>query len=310
MSHTLTPKNYAGTAVANAKGRPDYVITSGSSFPTPPTTAGTQAVGMRLVVSDTGYEYEWRGAFWVLIHRPYDTKEPVGSQFYAAVAATTLASAAIAGARTIIVTSATSFVVGLMVSIGSSELAKRVPFKIVALSGTTITLDRTLDLSYASGLAVALLAHNMNVAATAAAPKIYSVAPPPGSKWLISRIVLGMVHSTAGDMGLFGNLTSLTYGVVLRVVKNGVKTSYTVWRNNGEIALDVYDLRFDTRSSGGGSYGTTAKLNLKDADTNILLDGNTDDELQLVIQDTLTGLTEFQARALGHKVEEEIRLGV
>jgi hypothetical protein len=118
-----------------------------------------------------------------------------------------------------------------------------------------------------------------------------------------------MVHGSAGDMGLFGDLPALTYGVALRTLTDGVYNTYTVWRSNGDIATDMYDVRFDTRSSGGGSYGTTGRLNLDDAQTVIELKGDTNDSLQFLIQDDLSGLDDFQIRLLGHVATSDLVAG-
>lgn len=317
MSHTLSTKNYNKTSTTITKGEPDYIVTSSDAFPTPPTAAGDQAVEMTLMVSDTGAEFKWTGEYWVksgitgaaMVAIQPDTNEVVGSQFYSLVATTTLSVAAASQDRIITLTDATGFVVGLKVAIGGTENTLRVPTTIISVTGSDIELSIPLDLAYTVGTSVIALDADMNVAGNSTTPTVFSVAPPPGEFWHISKIAIGMTHDAAGDMGLFGDIAALTYGVVIRLLKNGVYFSYTAWRTNSDISLDTSSIRFDMRSGGQGSYSTIASLLMSDLGTTFTLDGDTDDELQLLIQDDLSSLVTFQARASGYKYHNALIAG-
>ena len=316
MSHTLTPKNYNRTSAVVTTGVPDYIITSADAFPTPPVEAGNKAVGMRLIVSDLGDEYEWTGTYWlsrskegvINVHSGPQIRDIVGSQVYlqTPILVTTLTAAANSQDRDIVVASTAGVLVGHKAALGVLGSTQRVPLTIVNIVGNTLTLSVPLDLSYASGSTVVILSAALNVAGTAANPVVFVAAPPANATWHISRLTLNIVHGTAGDMGLFGDLAPLTYGVALRLLIGGVYYTYTAWRTNGDIATDMYDLRFDTRSSGGGSYGTTARLDIRDSDTVIELNGDTNDSFQILVQDDLSSLDDFQIRLLGHVATSDL----
>lgn len=303
MSHTLSLKNYNKTAQAVAKGQPDYIITSSDDFPTPDDDDATG--NMLLRVSDTGYEYEWTGAAWALTYRPHDDREPVTSKFFQLVASTTLASAATSQDTTIEVSDATDIVVGYYISFGGSS-ALRSPVEVIAISDTTITISRPLDLGYDADESLAILTADMNVTGTLASSQSFSIIPPAGNTWAINNLILSLVHTTAGDSGLFGDQDALTYGVLFRVYKDGSYNTHTNWKTSGDMALDMYDVRFDTRSSGGGSYGTTAQINLTDKASPIVINGDNGDYLEILVQDDLSGLTSFQARCSGYHVEDTL----
>jgi hypothetical protein len=165
-----------------------------------------------------------------------------------------------------------------------------------------VTLDRRLDVAHFTGDEVTKVLLDMSIlVGTLAAPQIYYAGPPPGEVWHITRILFSMTHGTSGDLGLFGNLAALTGGCVLRGRVNGGYATLTNWKTNSDIKSDMYDVDFDSRSSGGGTYGTSGRGTFTNAGAVIRLDGDTSDRIELYVQDDITALNIFTIKAQGHQ---------
>ena len=129
-------------------------------------------------------------------------------------------------------------------------------------------------------------------------PVSFKIQPPLGESWHVHKIALDMAHSSAGDVGLFGNLTALTNGCQLNLYDGTSSFEYTVWQTNADIYMDFGDLQFVSRSGGGGTYGTLGTGKFQDAGTVVSL--SSDMYLELVVRDDLTGLGAFRMKAQGH----------
>jgi len=172
---------------------------------------------------------------------------------------------------------------------------------IKAIAGNVITLDRRLDKAHAIGDSVTKVITNMaSQAGTLASPQSYKLAPMSGEVWHITRLLLSITHNTAGDLGLFGDLAALTNGVVLRVYVSGQFGTLTNWKTSADIKDDMYDVDFDSRSSGGGTYGTSGRGTFKNAGSIVRLDGTLGDYIEILVQDDITGLLSFQVKFQGH----------
>ena len=99
----------------------------------------------------------------------------------------------------------------------------------------------------------------MNKLGTLASPQEYIIRPNVDQIIHVTRIILTMTHSTLGDDGLFGDLPPLTNGFLVRANVNGQYGTFTNWKTNEKVASDMYDLRYTTRASGGGTYGTVGR---------------------------------------------------
>ena len=53
----------------------------------------------------------------------------------------------------------------------------------------------------------------MNEVGSLASPFSYKIMPLAGEIWHITKISISMAHSSAGDLGKFGNITALTNGI-------------------------------------------------------------------------------------------------
>ena len=177
----------------------------------------------------------------------------VNSQFSQTTATTTtFAAIATAGSTSITLTSATGFAIGSYLDIYNATQEELTKIQIINLVGSVVTLDRPLDFTYAIGDNIDKSLVNMNVIGTLASPQAFHVQPFGSDVWHLKRILIEMTHSSAGDNGLFGNITALTNGVVLRRYDGttGVTSTFTNWKTNGDIVTDVYDVTYAARSGG------------------------------------------------------------
>jgi len=175
--------------------------------------------------------------------------------------------------------------------------------KITAIATNALTLDRPLDHAYVIGATVEVVTTNMAVLGTLASPISFKAEPNSDELWHVIRFLFTMTHSTAGDLGLFGNQAALTNGVVLRIYKAEFDQygTFTLFKSNSDIKDNMYDVDFDTRSSGGGTYGTTGRGSIKVGTGAVpKVDGAVGDFVEMLIQDDLTGLISYRQKIQGH----------
>lgn len=198
---------------------------------------------------------------------------------------------------TITVASATGFNAGDYIHL-DGELTHP---KIISIAGNVFTLDRRIDNAHSIGESVIQSVLDMSTTAgTMASPVIYYAAPSTGEVWHLTRMLFSMTHAGAGDLGLFGGLTALTNGVLVRIKVNGAYTTFTNWKTNADIKSDMYDVEFDARSGGGGVYGTSGRGTFKNAGAVVRLDGDLGDQIEIVVQDDITTLNSFTLKYQGH----------
>lgn len=257
--------------------------------------------GVKLLGTNDEEIGSYRGA--LNIHDADVHRETVNRQFHRhTTPSTTLSVASIAGATSITVTSAVGFAVNMYIHLNTS-FEELVHPKITNIVGNVLTLDRPLDYAHPLGSSVQQSIINMNVLGSLASPVSFKAFPNVGFIWHIKTITISMGHASAGDFGLFGGIAALTNGVVLRRY-DGTTASYstfTIWRDNSDIDSDTATVHFVSRSGGGGTYGTAAYGNFTDtAGSIVYLNGTAGDYLEILVQDDLTGLASFEAKAQGH----------
>ena len=213
---------------------------------------------------------------------------------------TTLAVAPSVGDTSIEVVSSAGFTLENKLDIYDGEDENVLP-TIKAISGNVITLDKPLDHAYDIGDTVDEIIINMNISGSLISPQSFKVKPLAGEEVDYTRILIEMTHGSSGDNGLFGDLSELSNGVVLRTYLGATDTfkSLSIWKTNSDIAVDMYDITYSTRSGGGGSYGTNARGTFQKTGAVVRLNGDDGDYLEILIQDDLTGLDSFRIKAQG-----------
>lgn len=212
----------------------------------------------------------------------------------------TLAANTAIGATSIVLADATGFLAGDIIQINNGHVETTFP-QITVVTVDTLTLDRPLDFAYSIGNEVEVIHADLSTdAGTLTSPTSHIVKPSPGEILHIERIIISMTHTGAAADSSFGDLAALTNGVVLRAFIDGQVGSFTNWKSNRDIRLDMYDVEY-TEKAGGGLHGTHARGSFNRIGVTVRLDGDKDDYMEMLVQDDLTGLSSFFVNGQGHR---------
>jgi hypothetical protein len=120
----------------------------------------------------------------------------------------------------------------------------------------------------------------------------------------ITRFIFHIEDDVAMDTAKFGGITALTRGLVLR--KNNGDGTYTHYWNvkkNGELAELAYDLEYDSKAP-AGSYALRCRLSYGGEQKHgVVIRLEPGQAVEVLIQDDLTALEEFDITVEGHVVE-------
>lgn len=221
---------------------------------------------------------------------------------------TTLAANAAVGALTISVTASAGFADGVTVAVFSPAGDFYFGEQVGATAGAgpyTITLDTPIDVGFTSGDNVLAANHHLNVDGSGTT-QVFQIGPVGGATGVeidITRIMGNMTDNAVMTDELFGSMAALTNGIVLRR-NNDVISNIWNMKTNGALALmcfdatypdklptGVYAFRFRNTFAGQSKHGVTIRL-------------DPGDTLELLVQDDLTDLTDFQMIAQGHVVTD------
>ena len=180
--------------------------------------------------------------------------------------------------------------------------------EIVTVTADVILLDCPVNRIYTT--AASTISHSiksMNVDGSVT-PQIFTVKPLSTQAGDITRIICEIRDNAAMDFETFGALPALTNGVAVRV-NNGDGTYRNVFnfKSNGDIILMCFDHNFAV-NNGGGTRGFTSRITFAGQSKHgvaIRLDGALGEELEMVIQDDLTGLTRMHWVGQGSELQGE-----
>ena len=210
---------------------------------------------------------------------------------------------------TVTVTSAANCSIGDYVGIFNADNStnNRAYFgTILSISGNNITLDTPIDFEFQVGDTFACFTRNLNVDGSTTR-QIFSVQVGSGATQSIdiTRLMVSFITDTKVDLSKFGDLTSLNNGLVLRR-KDGV--IHNIWniKNNGELANLCFDYSpYSSTNPNQGQDGAKFRYTFAGQDKHgVAVRLEPGDELQLLIQDDLTGLQQFRVIAEGHYVTD------
>jgi len=180
---------------------------------------------------------------------------------------------------------------------------------ILNIVGTNITLDTPSDFAFNSGDILACFSRELNVNGSTTA-QTFKVQVGIGAAQCIdiNRIIISMKTDTAVDLNKFGDLPSLTKGLVLRRM-NGFSVNIFNVKNNGEIANLCYDYTpYSASDPSQALDGAKFRYTLNGQDNHgVAVRLCPGESLDLVIQDDLTDLEEFRVIAEGQFVDDTER---
>jgi hypothetical protein len=217
---------------------------------------------------------------------------------------------AVKGAYTITVTSTTGFIAGRYIILFDPASKNFSTYtQVGAPAGSVITLDTPLDFAYPSGTFADTAITNMNVdgSGTARVFGLRGTGAPPGVDISvdITRIIFRCLTATAVDLTTFGDLAKLTRGLVLRKRNSVVENIFNV-KDNGEIAGIMYDFSVAAATNPQqGVDGFTGRLTFGgQSKIGVVIRLPIGDDLELLVQDDIDGLTVLEVIAEGHIVED------
>ena len=132
-------------------------------------------------------------------------------------------------------------------------------------------------------------------------PVSFTATPAANKNLIVYRLILVMEDASMSWVK-FGGLSSLTNGVLIKVTEDGVERNIVTdpIKSNRDYVWNAYDVEIDN--------ATTAVLRMRwtfqKAGTVLTLKDAFSDNLKIVIQDNLTGISYFKATAQGYEVDE------
>lgn len=123
-------------------------------------------------------------------------------------------------------------------------------------------------------------------------------------EWDVVRTMASVIGTSVMDDGLFGDLPALTKGIVIRT-SNGIEKNIFNAKTNGDVKLHAFDLRYSERAP-AGQTGMSFRRTFGGQDKNGVVArivANLGDGFDCIVQDDLTGLTNFTMVVQGHIVE-------
>ncbi len=229
---------------------------------------------------------------------------PVNDYIHRHESPTTLVSAVTAGDTQMQVDDATGFVIGAYVHMGPIGNTKEpIHPQVTAqdIPGGIVTFDHPIDFDYANGADVSVAIVNMvtgSSGATLTSPVVYRYRPHNGFVEHIERLLFSMIHNTAADDSKFGGEAALTNGIAVRAFINGQYGTFTNWKTNSDIKLDMFDVEY-TDKSGGGKFGVNGRGSFNRIGVVIKLDPVVGDFLEFLVQDPQL-LISLKIKAQGH----------
>jgi len=218
---------------------------------------------------------------------------------------TTVVSGAVINTKTMVVADATNYAVGNYVSVFNVEANRFYLGTITAVSGTTITLDIPFNFSYPAGSITTVGRTNINVdgSITPVTFKLRNTTERIAAAFDITRFIFAGLTSEDPEWHQFGDQDELSEGLVARKV-DGETNNLWVVKNNNEFANIMYDFDLYTVAKNAQSgfkgrltYGGQSKIG-------VVVRLSENDDLEIIVQDDLTGLQKFEIVAQGHLVQE------
>jgi len=173
---------------------------------------------------------------------------------------------------------------------------------VLVANATSLELDSPLDYAFTTSADCTRGIYHLNVDGSGATI-IAHTSVPPGVQWDVVRVMFTILDNTPMDDSLFGGIAALDKGILLRV-KNSIYKNIFNCKTNGCFADQMYDVSYAPKAP-AGFYGLRARRTFAGQEKNgitLRLVGDDEDELQLLIQDDLTGLTDFRMVVQGHVV--------
>ncbi len=275
--------------------------------------------GQRAFETDTFKEFRWvgdlNGGSWVKykdggaqdVAIQDQTSRSIIAKFNQVSNSTTLSVAAVKGAYEITVTSTTGFSAGRYIIL-FDPASENFSFytQIGAVVGNVVTLDTPIDFAYPVGANVDTAITDMSVdgSSTVQAFGLRGTGAPPGVDLEvdITSIIIQCITASAVSLPLFGDITALDRGLALRKRNDIIENIFNV-KSNNELSGIMNFEPVVTATPGQGVDGFRAELVFTGPENlGVAPRLPIGDDMEVLIQDLLTGLTSLEITAKGHLV--------
>ncbi len=234
------------------------------------------------------------------------TESPVDLYFIQAIGSpTALTNATSVDDTTVVLNDVVDVSVGNFLGIFSGvSLEGRFYFgEVLNIVSNTITLDTPLDFAFDAADPVISSTRDLNVDGSLTTQMFSVMGAGAGSPLTvdITRVMFQITDATAMDDSLFGGIAALTNGIVMRRNNGQMNNLFNV-KNNSDFGNIAFDKIYADRAP-AGSFGLTIRSTFSGQDKRgVAIRLKAGDELELLVQDNLTGLSSFRVLAQGHVV--------
>lgn len=203
------------------------------------------------------------------------------------------------------VTSATSFVVGHLLTLYNIASNKVFFARVLEINTLAITLDSPIDFEFPVGSFVSVGITDMAVNGSVT-PQIFGVRNPTNQDIPlaidVTRIIFAILTAGGVDLSKFGDIVGgLDRGVLLRTVNGNQRNVFNAKTNAG-LKLIMYDVDVQV-ASGNQQDGLTGRLTFGGQEKlGAVIRLKAGEDLQMLIQDDLTSLEAFTITAEGSEV--------
>lgn len=177
--------------------------------------------------------------------------------------------------------------------------------KVINVSTNDITLDRPFDFAFTTSSNLVRSTNNMNVD-WSVTPQIFKVTPIWTTvKFDITRIILMITDWTAMDSWTFWWIPALTNWITIRK-KDWVYKNIFNSKTNWDFSLHCDIVEYDSKAP-SWQYWIKILRRFSWQENNwvtIRLDPNNNDEFQIIIQDNLTWLINFNCVVQWHVIKD------
>jgi len=196
-------------------------------------------------------------------------------------------------------------------TISSDFILKRfAQLRIIKVSADTVWSGQFIgfDITATSLVHTVRTNGNMAVNASLESPIRFSMGPPNGLKWDLTRTMIGMILDSQPDDSQFGDIDGGLVNGVFFGFEGDLAVDYLVHiKFNAGFRGTCYDVQYVPRSLPAGSYGLSLRKSFGGEDKYgvvIRLEGETNDRFVQYVQDDLTDLLDYYQKIMGHIVQD------
>lgn len=201
---------------------------------------------------------------------------------------------------TITVASNTGAAVGDCINI--RENARMFQSVISNVNGNIITFNSPVDYAFSTSAIVCFGEWNLATANGSTTPAIFCIQPPENAIYDIYDISISMEDNTAMYESTFGGITALTKGIVGRIT-DGYSKNLFLCNNNAGFREYGFATEYPDKVP-SGTFAFWADKSFKTENgVSLRVDGSTQDKIEIIVQDDLTGLSKLAVTVHGHLVE-------